>query len=183
MWCVISGYGDADFSLSSSQVGDMVSGSWGGVWTTGGEVSGWLTNGTFPCGVAPLEKVCPWKVASGMVGREDPPLFVRKNFKSWMIECLSLHFCTGRNLLRNFVLQRAAARSVQTDNILHQSCRISGDELQYDSRCEHDPLQRVMTITYCDGTILNQFVYDGYLELLVFVECVNPGRMRFISAR
>ena len=103
MWCVISGYGDADFSLSSSQVGDMVSGSWGGVWTTGGEVSGWLTNGTFPCGVAPLEKVCPWKVASGMVGREDPPLFVRKNFKSWMIECLSLHFCTGRNLLRNFL--------------------------------------------------------------------------------
>ena len=31
---------------------------------------------------APLEKVCPWRVARVMFSREDPPLLVGKNFKS-----------------------------------------------------------------------------------------------------
>lgn len=31
---------------------------------------------------APLEKVCPWRVARVIFSREDPPLLVGKNFKS-----------------------------------------------------------------------------------------------------
>ena len=133
-----------------------------------------MTNSTFPRGVAPLEKVCPWKVASGMVGREDPPL-CKKEFQVLNDRMSFPTFLYWEKFTEEFsVLQRAAARSVQTD----QSCPISGDELQSDSRCEHDPLQRVMAITYCDGTILKQFAYDGYLELLLFVECVQRDTLQ-----
>lgn len=69
------------------------------------EVSCWSTNGSLPCSGAvrtySFWEGLPLALAAVVVGGKDLPLLVWRNLKSWMIKCLSLHFCTVRNLQRN----------------------------------------------------------------------------------